>query len=296
MVTRAEGCKFYDIRKNPVREIAGVWLEEGKGKDVLDRINLADPIISRGGVPEMDFPEYNKHRRAEEIATRNACELAEGGYDLIFWISPADEGTANGGVYDEGRFNILLAETAGDAKILRGRGIPLLLNRFESVDLAERLMANGGITMDPAYGVEGVRKQPIAFKIDDLEKWIDKCRELMPEYEAWWQFFENQGEVKNKEKMMRVVETAMVAARGDNRLFEMLMASMGHLINPAGAHGGSWLGEGRGLSIFTLQSTNGLVRLGIEKRADGKYICPCGQELKEGTRVCPKCGLKISLN
>lgn len=281
---------FYDVTKNPVGEIAGAFLEERVDGDIRQRINNADPIRTRGGVPDIKFREdYNEYGPTERRATLNTFALAKSGYNLIFWISPEDGGK----VYKEGRFNIHLARKEPDGEIvIKGKGIPLLLDRFESVKLAERLMDFGGMPMDPIYGVEGVREQPVGFELDNIEDWIGACREMMPEFENFWRFFERQGDLENKKRMERDVEKALAIAGDDNYVFEMVMARMGNMINATGGHGGSWLGQ-EGINSFSMRMVGRGAEVRVEKTADGKMICPCGEILKEGMTRCSRCGAKL---
>lgn len=290
-VERRGARKFYHVGLSS-SEIAGVFLEEGVTDDIRRRINTADPMGTCGGVPQIRFDgEYNEHASAEREATFNSFRLAGRGCNLIVWISPED----GGGVYNEGRLNIQFATREKGEIVISGKGIPLLLDRFASVELAEKLIGLGGVTVGLADGVEGVRRQPIGFVLEDLGGgWIGKCREMMPEFGGLWDFFEERGEEENKRRMEKDVRVALAMASGDNYVFERIMVGMGHLINQTGNHGGSWLGAESGVGSFRMTMVGGLINVRVEPRADGKIVCPCGEVLKEGVSKCPKCGLVIT--
>ena len=232
-MTEVISKKFYDINKNPVGVVAGAFLEEGVTGDIRRRINLADSY--REGQVKTDGWNYNEHSMAEREATINAFELAKSGDNLIVWISPED-----GNIYKEGRLNVYLPVYINGEWQLQGRGIPLQSNRQESWDLAQRLLENGGNIMDPVYDIEGVRRQPVGFKLENQKDWIGVCKKLMPEFMEIWDFIKEEGDVKNKQKVERDVSAAMVLARGNNYVFEKMMAQMGNLINLMGGHGSSW--------------------------------------------------------
>lgn len=287
-MTRIEDKKFYDINSHSVGVVAGAFLEEGVNGDIRKRVNKADSYgQSRLNTDSWD---WNEHSSAEKEATANAFELAKDGYNFVVWISPDDGGQ----IYKEGRLNVYLPEIREGEWSLQGWGIPLLLDRFESTNLAKELLRQGGISMDPIYDSESTRRQPIGFKIPNTINWVKECKKLMPEFKEIWKFIEEGGEIQNKKKVEADVISAMLIARGDNRLFEMSMAQMGHYINPEGGHGSSWLGGvNKGIYNFRLNIISGnYVTEPI--RVNGKTICPvCGVELKEGKTICYKCGVEI---
>lgn len=284
-----ENKKFYDINVNPVGVIAGAFLEEGVKPDIKDRINKADPYSQKR--LDSDSWDWNEHSEAEKEATTNAFKLAKDGYNLIVWISPED----GGGVYKEGRLNIYLPELINGEWVLQGWGIPLVWDRFRSTELAKDLLNSGGVTMDPIYDPESTRRQPIGFKLGDEVGWIEECKKLMPDFNEIWEFVRQGKEIENKKRVEADVIRAMKLARGDNQLFEMMMARMGHNINPEGGHGSSWLGGiNRGIYSFKINIVGGNY-VTEPVLVNGKTVCPvCGVELKEGKTVCHKCGVKIN--
>jgi hypothetical protein len=283
---RREERKFYDINQNPIKVVAGAFLEEGNTRDVKRRINPADPYLESR--IRKDSWNYNEHSLAEKEATINAFELAKSGDNFIIWISPED-----GKIYREGRLNIYLPVNKNGEWQLLGRGMPLGWSQQESLGLAERLLTNGGGTMDPIYDTEGVRRQPIGFKIEKQEDWIGFCKELMPEFMEFWDFIKKGGDVENKRRMERDVMTAMLTAKGNNYVFERTMAGMGNLINQLGGHGSSWSGQENDVYQFKVLMVDGQAT--VDKvRKNGRWICPiCGREIAEGEMVCAKCGAKM---
>ncbi len=287
-MTRIEDKKFYDVNRDTVGVIAGAFLEEGVEVDIRARINKADPYVRNRLFT--DSWNWNEHSKSEKEATANAFELAKNGYNFIVWISPDDGGK----VYKEGRINIYLPEFINGEWVLQGWGIPLLWDRFKSTELALDLLKNNGVSMDPIYDPESVRRQPIGFKIKNNSNWIEECVRVMPDFNEIWEFISQGREVENKKRVEADVIRAIKVARGNNQLFEMMMARMGHNINPEGGHGSSWLGGiSRGIYNFKINAIdNNFVTEPI--RVGRKTICPiCGVELHEGKLVCPKCGVKI---
>jgi hypothetical protein len=114
----------------------------------------------------------------------NIFRLGRVGYNLVVWISPDD----GGDVYKEGRLNIEFPTYGQNGWSLYGKHMPLFCNRDESVELAKRLLENGGISLSEIKNFEDLRRQPIGFKLNDIDDWIGKCRKLIPEFEKVWQF------------------------------------------------------------------------------------------------------------
>lgn len=279
---------FYDTRIHSKEVIAGTFIEEGV-TDLRLRIHKAE--VYRESRIGSDNWEWNDHSGAEKKATENVFELAKKGNNLIIWISPDDGGK----VYQEGRINVYLPSQNNDEWEVQGWGIPLQWDRFKSTELGIRLLDNGGVTMGTVDDPESLRRQPVGFELKKNKSWLDQCRELMPEFSQIWNLIQDGDEVKNKEKMIRDVEAAMVIARGDNRLFELTMKNLGHRINAEGGHGSSWLGS-QGIYNFKIERIGGMFY--AEKlKVNGKTICPiCGVEINENRSVCPKCGLNLKDN
>ncbi|HPT66216.1 MAG TPA: hypothetical protein PK257_02810 [Candidatus Woesebacteria bacterium] len=265
-----ENKKFYDINKNDLSEVAGAFLEEGTSDDLRKRINISD-LYPESKI-EKDNWEYNEHSEEEREATINIFELGKKGYNLVIWISPDDGGK----VYKEGRLNMEFPIFGEREWAIYGRHMPLLCDEKESFELAKRLLDNNGFSLREINCKEDVRTQPIAFKIEEVDDWIKKCRELMPEFSEIWDFVEQGKDVENKIKMEKDVRMAMKMAEGDNYLFESIMARMGNEINAEGGHGSSWGG---------VDSDRGMI---ISVNSSGEISYQMGST--EGLTFCKKCG------
>lgn len=271
---------FYDIRKNSTEEILRVFIEESRSNVITERVNdslpYAEEMIVRSNW------EYNKHSEAEKEATMNVFSLGKLGCNLVVWISPDD----GGDVYKEGRLNIEFPvfNKNGDWSIY-GKHMPLFWNKEESVELAKRLLKCGGMSLKELNDSEDVRRHPIGFAIENTDEWIEKCRELIPEFNEVWNFIENGGDVENQEKMKRDVLEAMEQADGDNYLFEWLMKGMGNEINQEGGHGSAWGGGERGIIVTVDADGNLSYRFGSTEGLNYCSKCDC---YYSGDK-CPRC-------
>lgn len=260
--------KFYDIRKNNVREIAGAFLEEGVVSDLKKRINISD-LYFESDIEKNNW-EYNQHSEAEKEATKNVFALGKQGCNLVIWISPEDED----GVYKEGRLNIEFPVFGENEWSMYGKHIPLLYNQEKMFELVRKLLDDGGISIKTINEIEDVRRQPIGFKISKTNNWISECKKLMPEFMDIWDFIGEGKDVENKLKMEKEVTLAMEEANGNNYYFEDLMAKRGNIINQEGGCGSSWNKGGIGMII----SVN----------SNGEFSFRLGNT--EGLTFCKKCG------
>lgn len=265
---------FYDIARQDIEigenieNVVRAFIEE-KPSDVLtERVNDSLPYLERR--VDLDNWEYNKHAEAEKEATINIFKLGKAGCNLVVWISPDD----GGDVYKEGRLNIEFPTFGTEEWSLYGKHMPLFWNKEESVDLAKRLLENGGVSLEEIYDSEDVRRQPIGFNVSNIDKWTKKCRELIPEFEEVWQFIENGGDLEQQDKVRKAVIESMAEAKGNNYYFESLMLEKGFGINAEGGHGSSYGGEAMGIVV----SVN----------ADGSISYQSGST--EGLTFCEKCG------
>lgn len=264
-----ENKKFYDINQNSLSEIAGAFLEEGVKNDLRERINISD--LYEESKIEKDNWEYNEHSEAEKEATINVFDLGKKGYNLVVWISPDD----GGNVYKEGRLNIEFPVFGKNEWAIYGKHVPLLCDEKESFNLVKRLLESGGVSIQPIEKIENVRRQPIGFKIEETNNWIQEIKKMMPEFMEIWDFIEEGKDTENKIKMEKDVRMAMERADGDNYLFESLMARMGNEINAEGGHGSSWGSENNRMGI--------IVSVGI----DGELVYGLGNI--DGLKHCKKC-------
>lgn len=280
-----ERKKYYDT-DTADEVVARVYQEERAWVDDIRLRVVRAQFYARSRV-SLDGWEYNRYSSAEKVATENAFGLAEDGYDLIIWISPND-----GEIYKEGRLNIMIPVKDKGELGFDPWGVPLLIGQDESKKLADRLLEVGGVSMDPIYDVDSLRCQPIGYKLEDGAEWLQKCRELMPEFKYIWDYIEAGGVEENQAQIVDKVKKAREVAGGDNCRFETEMMRMGYLLNAEGSHGGSWLGN-MGIWQFGIRRMGG--QFFTEAiRHDGRLICPiCGAEVGEGKNVCQKCGVKL---
>jgi hypothetical protein len=270
---------YYEIGKDEVGVVARVFQEERKLADLKLRVVHAQ-IYGRERV-ERDNWEFNKHAESEKKATINVFELMNDGYEMVVWLSPKSE------IYEEGRLNIMLKTEVEGRLGFDPWGIPLLKDEKETMDLAEKLLAFGGVTMDGIGGVEDLREEPIGFHLEN-EDWVEKCRELMPEYEEVWDFIKKGGVEENMEKIVEEVRWAKKIAKGNNVVFEMEMFKRGYELNVAGGHGGSWLSQaGRGVGLFEIFDSLKIIGK-MDERLSKCEGCGCYFMKKKGK--CPKCG------
>jgi hypothetical protein len=272
--------KFYNINKNGLGEVAGAFLEEGVDDDPRKRINISE-LYPESRI-ELDRWEYNEHSAAEREATVNVFNLGKNGHNLVIWISPED-----GKTYKEGRLNILFPVFGDNGWSMYGRHVPLVCNGPESLELANRLLENSGVSIESIDDLESLRQQPIGFKIEKTDDWIKICKDLMPEFMEIWNFIEDGNDVKNKNRMERDVLSAMEIADGDNRLFESIMARMGNRINAEGGHGSSWNSSNNGMGVIVSVNSNGELSYKLGNTEGLKLCQHCGCYY-EGNK-CPVC-------
>jgi rubrerythrin len=285
---------FFDINSNSTAEVAKVIKEEMKTRDLTKRVTNSDPVMTVKGIPEIEFSRYNVHAEAEWQATFNAFELAKKGSNLIFWISAEDGGE----VYMDGRFNIYFKTITGNEITLTGKHMPLEIDRFKSWELGKRLIAFGGETIDKIDTVENLRIQPIGFNLENNEEWIDKCRQMIPEFEDFWKMFENGDDIRQEEETKKVVEEVKILSRGDNKIFQLEMARRGYEINNQGNHGIGYLGQqNNGVYNFKIGMIGEKFYTEPVLDRNGNLVCPvCGAKVSSSDTICPKCKIGLKDN
>jgi hypothetical protein len=295
---------FFDIRKNRTGEVAKVIQEELETDDDTKRVTNSEPVKTLNGVPQIDFSEYNVHARAERLATIRSFELAKS-CNLIFWISAEDgamgltqeEAKEKGFVYSDGRFNILFRDKEGNEIVLKGKHMPLSIDRFESLGLGQRLLNCGGKTLGPVETVEDLRVQPIGFDLEELGTWIDECRKMMPEFERFWKMFENGDDLKQEAEVKKHVEEAKSIAKGDNVVFQREMEARGYKIRQSGNHGSGWLPTENQTHNYKIQVIDGKFYTEPMLDKSGDLICPiCGAKVTLSELICNGCGIGLLQN
>ncbi len=260
---------YYDINLHSHEVVARVFQEERKGVGLELRIVHAENY-EESRIKTDDW-EYNLHSGAEKKATQNVFELLRQGAQMVIWISPPSE------VYEEGRLNVMLKGEKEGELFFDPYGLPLDLNREESLELGQRLWRMEGKSLVAPSDIEILREQPIGFYLRD-KNWLQKCRELMPEMEWAWKTIETGKVEENMKIIAGEVKEARQKAGGDNYLFEAIMARNGYYLNVSGSHGGSWLSQ------ELVRSTQGIIAFDINGRIEYRL----GRT--EGLHYCERCG------
>lgn len=281
---------FFDINKNSKEETAKVILEELVAEPIK-RVTNSDSVFTKNGIPQIEFSEYNIHARAEFEATQNAFKLAKD-CNMIFWISPEDGGL----VYSDGRFNIYFKNNLEQEIELKGKHMPLIIDRFKSLELGKRLMEMGGKTLGKVETVDDLRVQPVGFKLENINNWISECRKMMPEFEEFWTLFENGDDLKQEKIMKKHVEEAIKMANGDNKVFQKILENRGIKINSEGNHGSGYLNSNtESVLNFKIQMIGGEFYTQPVHDKFGKLICPvCGVEVESSSSACPTCKINFT--
>lgn len=260
---------YYDINQHSSEVVARVFQEERKGVGRELRIVHAENYEESR--IKTDNWEYNLHSGAEKKATQNVFELFRQGTQMVIWISPASE------VYEEGRLNVMLKGEKEGELFFDPYGLPLDLNREESLELGQRLGRMGGKSLVAPSDIETLREQPMGFYLRD-KNWLQKCRELMPEMEWAWETIETGKVEENMKIIAGEVKEARQKAGGNNYLFEMIMARNGYYLNVSGSHGGSWLSQElvRGVRGIIAFDINGKIEYRLGKTEGLHYCEHCG--------------------
>jgi len=277
---------FYDIEQNSIDDILRVFIEEGTSKDLTARVNDSLPYTESMVITSRW--EYNRHAEAEKEATINTFKLGKEGCNLVIWISPDDDGD----IYKEGRLNIEFPVLGEEEWSLYGKHMPLFWNKEESMELAKRLLENGGVSLKEINDSEDLRCQPIGFIVNNIDDWVEKCRELVPEFEEVWKFIENGEDLKNQERVKKAVIKAMIEADGDNYYFESLMLKDGFEINADGGHGSSYGATMSEMGIIVSVGVNGELHYSPGSTEGLAWCNHCNVYFNGNT--CPLCGKVVS--
>ena len=273
---------YYDINQHSPEVVARVFQEERRGVGLKLRIVHAENYEESR--IKTDNWEYNPHSGAEKRATQNVFELLGQGAQMVIWISPPSE------VYEEGRLNVMLKGEKEGELFFDPYGLPLDLNREESLKLGQRLWMMGGKSLVAPSDIEILREQPIGFYLRD-KNWLQKCRELMPEMEWAWKTIETGKVEENMKIIAGEVKEARQKAGGNNYLFEMIMARNGYYLNVSGSHGGSWLSQElvRGTQGIIAFNIGGRIEYRLGRTEDLHYCEHCG--CWYSGEKCPVCKL-----
>lgn len=269
-MNKKEFKPYFDINEHSDSVIARAYQEErNEVEDLSLRVVHAEDYFERR--LKEDCWKYNHHAGTEMVATKNVFSLMKSGFDLMIWISPKSD------IYEEGRLTVMIAGEKKGELFFEPWATPLLVDQKESLNLGQKMIDLGGVTMDEFRSSEDLRGQPIAFKLRDDESWLRKCEELLPEMDWMWEAIVSGKVDENMKRIAMEIRDVKKMARGNNVVFELLMADRGYKLNVAGDHGGSWLSGGfeNGEGIIIINGSDGLTyRKG---RVDGLTYCSkCG--------------------
>ena len=220
------------------------------GRAVVE--NLATAEISKRVVPyplrfskegEVDFLHERETvlGRAECVGMDNIFSLAQK-YDYIFWFSPP--GGRSG--YNEGRLVVGKVINRKDGVEIESRGIPILVESEEMLEMARDIYAEGGASEDFVTVAEDLREQAIGINLEG-DLW-DFCEEILGMEEVWQAIREGK-DVEMTNQAIGVTERVIEKVKqelggvtvGNSRLagamFERLMAMEGYRM-AGGNHGG----------------------------------------------------------
>lgn len=290
-------------REEKIRQATLAYREERLGVDLAQMVSPYDFVRFRDGKFNFNPDPKAEFAVEENLAANNIFDLFEEGANIVFWFSPA------GGNYKEGRLVAAIKEKEEDGTVtLKCRGMPLRWAPTEMMRMAEKMIDDGGMVMDPLYGSESLRSQPIGVKYEG--EWTEFCEKTMG-MKKLWEYIRWERDVAEVGDLEKIVEKAYVMAHGNSAAFERIMYGWGFRLNPLGNHGGSHLGMDVGWGIFGLDLWGGQMldqvgfydfrmtrnnrMVNVEKvRKGNKDICPiCGEELSEGVTICPKCRVRL---
>ena len=280
------GKKYLEnLERQGVVETSGVYREERMGVPPERRVN---PFEMKRVMGKMNFeydPEdefYEKEKRGAD----NIFELAIDGYGLIFWFSPP------GGHYPEGRVVVArVAKIEGEDVWLQCRGLVSENSRDELKKQAEKIIRNGGVSIDGIETVEDLRSQPVGVRT--TEDWCDFGERMLGMSEVW-RVIRNGEDIREKkiiENHILEVQSELLR-RGEIRnirLFEQMMAVRGYRLNPRGNHGGAAYQTMSG-GVFNRMFNSEMVVIGGNKDKRLEYCESCGVYYIKKKGRCPRCG------
>jgi hypothetical protein len=182
------------------------------------------------------------------------------------------------------------------------RGIALKTDGSDLLVSANKLLADGGKSIDEVCEVEDMRTNPIGFNLEGEYKWTTYLATLFGR-DRVWQEIENGGDIERQARVEVELKSVWMSLGGrmsiTNEIYlgamiERQMAQRGFAI--AGGNHGVTYGDMM-VNSFVTSSFNTLFSksVGVIKPVEinGKKVCPCGQVLESGARVCKKCGAKF---
>lgn len=280
-----------------LKELAGVFLENGVD-EIEKRINPYQLNFDNEGKPEFECENESELGKAEYEGMKSIWKLAREKYKYIFWLSPSGGRSE----YEDGR--VVVGIVVDNQKIkINCRGIPIFVEPDELLMMANKIIELGGNSVNRIEEVEDLREQALGVNLDFgcQDEFWDFCGSIFG-MDKVWNEIKNGNDITRKEEIELLVDEALSDIRfrfgefNENNsiytgaLLERMMEFRGYQIE-GGNHGG--LNSDLLGSSFDKLYSNSEIMVKAEIR-DGKRYCPCGTELKDGSSICPTCGLKIS--
>ncbi len=268
-----------------IGEVAGVYREERIGVAPKKRVNPFEMNRIEGKV-NFEYDPDDEFYEQEKKGLDNIFELASDGFGLIFWFSPP------GGHYPEGRVVVArVAKIEGENVWLECRGLVSTETGRKMKSQAEKIIKNGGVSMDGIETAEDLRSQPVGIKTD--KHWCDFGEEMLGMSEVW-EAIRSGEDVKEKkviEKQIFEIRKELLRKGEINniRLFEQMMAVAGYRLNPLGNHGGANYQTIQG-GLFNRMFNSEMVMINGHKDKRLEYCDGCGVYYIKKKGRCPRCG------
>lgn len=278
---------------------ARVYLENKKNGEEWERISPYEMEIGEMG-PNFAVDVSTEIGRLEYTALMRLRELALKDCKYIVWLSPAG-GRSD---YEESRMVLAIVEGIEDGSVrFNCRGIALKTDGSDLLVSANRLLADGGKSIDEICEVEDMRTNPIGFNLKSEYKWTTYLATLFGR-DRVWQEIENGGDIERQRRIEMELKSvwrdlggrlSMVNEVYLGVMIERQMAQRGFAI--VGGNHGATYGDMMS-NNFVTSSFNTLFSKSVGTikpvEINGKRVCPyCGQVLENGGTVCSKCGAKF---
>lgn len=298
---RALKVEAYKTKEEFVTEVTRIILENRKGTEE-ERISPYQLCFDKDGNPKFRYENKSVLGKAEYEGMMNIRELALNGNKYMVWFS-LPRGRSR---YTEGRIVVGCVEKTDGEVIINCRGIPILENAERMKQLAAKFMKMGAVQIGECHEAEDLREQPVGINCNNDREFWDQCEEVFGLDEVWNAIrFGKDIKVKDTieswvgdiwDELQEKRKNGEIITRADSikwgKWVEDNIRARGIVM--VGGNHGAMNGE-IGMTAFSGIFMGSEMGLQLENK-NGKWVCPCGQEISEGTTVCPKCGLKLFLN
>ncbi len=275
-----------------VRQVAHAYTEEGAGQEwnvtPYRFVKRSDGVIAdRDSGREICLDREMEFGRQEAEGAENMFRLAEGGSDLIFWISPA------GGSYVDARLVVARAESLAGEMVLDCRGIVVRKTPEDLLQIAMNMVCfEGGRLVSGVIEAEDLRSQPIGIKLKGGD-WIAFSERMFGIPEVW-RAIRMTEDIVLRDKIEMAVGNAFQDLKSSglrgidlDLALEMGMVLRGYRLNAMGNHGGSMLGlNGKG-GIFNSVFNEGS-RIRFDSKGKIEIFCNMCHRWYTGDK-CPYC-------